>query len=113
MSTGACRTSGILLRMVMLRMTVAVSLTVRLPGGDPALILQCVEELALPSGAETLFSEDSDMGRTTYFSCGGESWFSLDFIGCKALMRVSEDYRKAVFTVDTSAPTAGVVISSL
>ena len=82
-------------------------------GGDPALILQWVEELTLPSGAETLFSEDSDMGRTTYFSCGGESWFSLDFIGCKALMRVSEDYRKAVFTVDTSAPTAGVVISSL
>ncbi|MDD6740992.1 MAG: phosphoenolpyruvate carboxykinase, partial [Prevotella copri] len=55
----------------------------------------------------------SDMGRTTYFSCGGESWFSLDFIGCKALMRVSEDYRKAVFSVDTSAPTAGIVISSL
>ena len=82
-------------------------------GGDPALILQWVEELTLPSGAETLFSEDSDMGRTTYFSCGGESWFSLDFIGCKALMRVSEDYRKAVFTVDTSAPTAGTVISSL
>ena len=82
-------------------------------GGDPALILQWVEDLTLPSGAETLFSEDSDMGRTTYFSCGGESWFSLDFIGCKALMRVSEDYRKAVFTVDTSAPTAGVVISSL
>ena len=81
--------------------------------GDPALILQWVEELTLPSGAETLFSEDSDMGRTTYFSCGGESWFSLDFIGCKALMRVSEDYRKAVFSVDTSAPTAGVVISSL
>ena len=82
-------------------------------GGDPALILQWVEDLTLPSGAETLFSEDSDMGRTTYFSSGGESWFSLDFIGCKALMRVSEDYRKAVFTVDTSAPTAGVVISSL
>ena len=82
-------------------------------GGDPALILQWVEDLTLPSGAEALFSEDSDMGRTTYFSCGGESWFSLDFIGCKALMRVSEDYRKAVFTVDTSAPTAGVVISSL
>ena len=81
--------------------------------GDPALILQWVEELTLPSGAETLFSEDSDMGRTTYFSCGGKSWFSLDFIGCKALMRVSEDYRKAVFTVDTSAPTAGIVISSL
>ena len=81
--------------------------------GDPALILQWVEELTLPSGAKTLFSEDSDMGRTTYFSCGGESWFSLDFIGCKALMRVSEDYRKAVFTVDTSAPTAGIVISSL
>ena len=74
-------------------------------GGDPALILQWVDDLTLPSGAETLFSEDSDMGRTTYFSCGGESWFSLDFIGCKALMRVSEDYRKAVFTVDTSAPT--------
>ena len=82
-------------------------------GGDPALILQWVEDLTLPSGAEILFSEDSDMGRTTYFSCGGESWFSLDFIGCKALMRVSEDYRKAVFTVDTSAPTAGIVISSL
>lgn len=82
-------------------------------GRDPALILQWVEELTLPSGAETLFSEDSDMGRTTYFSCGGESWFSLDFIGCKALMRVSEDYRKAVFTVYTSAPTAGTVISSL
>ena len=82
-------------------------------GGDPALILQWVEDLTLPSGAEALFSEDSDMGRTTYFSCGGESWFSLDFIGCKALMRVSEDYRKAVFTVDTSAPTAGTVISSL
>lgn len=81
--------------------------------GDPALILQWVEDLTLPSGAETLFSEDSDMGRTTYFSCGGESWFSLDFIGCKALMRVSEDYRKAVFAVDTSAPTAGIVISSL
>ena len=34
-------------------------------GGNPALILQWVEDLTLPSGAETLFSEDSDMGRTT------------------------------------------------
>lgn len=77
------------------------------------LVLQWVEKLSLPTGAVRLFTEDSDMGRTTYFSCDGESWFHLAFIGCKALMRVCAGYRKAFFSVDPTASTAGVVISSL
>ena len=80
---------------------------------EAALTLKWVEALTLPEDARLLFTEDSDMGRTSYFSCGRESWFSLDFIGCKALMRVSEDYRQAIFSIDPAAPTSGVLISSL
>ena len=80
---------------------------------EAALTLKWVEALTLPEDARLLFTEDSDMGRTSYFSCGRESWFSLDFVGCKALMRVSEDYRQAIFSIDPAAPTSGVLISSL
>ena len=80
---------------------------------DAALTLKWVKALSLPEDALLMFTEDSDMGRTSYFSYGGESWFALDFIGCKALMRVSKDYRQAIFTINPAAPTAGVVISSL
>lgn len=80
---------------------------------DAALTLKWVKSLSLPEDALLMFTEDSDMGRTSYFSYGGESWFALDFIGCKALMRVSKDYRQAIFTINLAAPTAGVVISSL